>query len=336
MPSPEKKTIALNCALKTLELSNGNSALYKLPNDGFEFFSGVYIPCLLGLMSWRKTVPNIKKLVVFLREAEKWGVYFGTFDDIPAIQDDSDVFLLFYAVYVLKEHEAAKTPDRSRNERLKKIERAFMSVTERIFNGFRKDKDPSRAKKGRKPTRMPEDYEALYQLIKAYFNGKSKPEPSRPRPTRPVQPEPEPEKPEKPEKPNFDRTPDSTVLTIRPSKKRIGILAVFLFIPILSYFAIIAFVILGIKYLIYCRAASYIITKQTICISRKNTHETTIMAKDVFGAYVTQSPLQKIFGVGDIAFMTSRTGAPILLLREIKDPEAVLSMIQSMCGIQSY
>jgi len=327
MPIPENNKTALNCASKVLELSNGNAALYKLPSDGFDFFSGVYLPCLLGLMTWRKTVPNIKKLVVFLREAEKWGVYIGTFDDIPAIQDDSDCFLLFYAVYVLKEYEAGKTPDKRRNERLEKIEYVLASATERIFNGFRNDKDPSHPGKGRKPDRIPSNYASLYKLIRDYYTGKYKPEPARPRPVRPRPVKPEPVKPEP------RKTPGKQILTCEPTLKRIFFCIIGFFIPYVGTIAMPLLIILGIKYLIFCRASSYQVTTREINIIRRKKTVATVMIDEIRSVSVSQSPFQKLFGVGDIVFTTSSAESPVLRLREIKDPGSILSEIRAGCRI---
>ena len=345
MSIPEKNNIALNCALKILELSDGNSAVYKLPasqqpekqNDGFYFFANVYLPCLSGSMRWSKTVPNIKKLVVFLREVEKWGIHCTTFDDIPAIRDDSEYFLLFYAVYLLKENEENNKPDKNRKERLEKLESTLAPFTEKAFNGFRKDDDPRHPQKGKKPARMPSNYDSLFQLMKDYYHGTIKPEPSRPVKPEPKKPEPrkpEPRKPEprkpEPRKPEPKKPEqEKFYLVYEPTIKRLLICGIGLFIPYVNMFAMILLLFLASKYLFLLCGTSYLIGDGEISILRHRKKVTSVSLWDIRNISVDQSSFQQKIGTGDILFYSSPSRPPVFIMREVKDPYTVLSEIQS-------
>ena len=183
-----KYSQSFECAREVLTLANGTSILYKLPKDSFEFFVNRYLPCLLGssvngkAASWGTAGPeDQRKLLAFLSRVEKLGGLCGTFDDIPAIRDDSEYFLLYYVVLGLKKEEKqAKVINQSRKIRLEKIDSLLAEFPERIFKGFSKDKDPSR-ERGRKPPRpSPLDYARLEQMLVDYFSREQPPQPPPP------------------------------------------------------------------------------------------------------------------------------------------------------------
>ena len=192
----EKHSQAFECAQKILAFSNDTSILYKLPKDSFEFFAGSFLPCLLGssikgkAASWKTSgFDDPKKLLAFLARVEKLGGLCGTFDDIPAIHEDHDFFLLFFAWLRLKKEEEEKTKkekivNQSRKVRLQKIETILAEFPERIFKGFSNDKEPSR-QRGRKPSKpVPLNYVRLEQVLMEYYDREPQSPPPPPRPSR--------------------------------------------------------------------------------------------------------------------------------------------------------
>lgn len=163
---------AFECALSVLRFSNGSAALYKVSDTSFDFFSRKYLPCLLGINSWKKKNEDLKRNALFLRELEKQGIHFALFDDIPVLPTDLHFFILFHKFFLLKEEESkeGKAPDKKRKDRLQRIESLLSLFVRKIYNGFIQDNDPSRKKNKKKPEQMPNNYPALYEMIKDYYS----------------------------------------------------------------------------------------------------------------------------------------------------------------------